>query len=378
MVVSTSKEVFQAQLQLLQMDFKNSLKKGAAALAADRLWNVMSSEQLEVEALIDAAKAVSFDELLHFVPQLLAELSCELFIHGQVELHDAIDTWNLTKAALWPQTTSTIQPEPLHRVYYYHPEVRALPTSTPGAGPFVLPVSGSTRNNAAVLVVDGGVLNCQDHLALELIYPVISSAFFSDLRTKQQLGYLVSTTITTMLGRTMALFVVESSFAPPANIIVRMDAFIKKTLSMLADGTLLKEKDLQQAIATREAECKVPVQDIAAMSSLLRTVLLDLDGDFDVLSKRCSMLPKLTRAKAVKVVQKLLSEENLRRLAVVYSASVSPSQQREVGQLSKTLPGYSVMKPEVTLASGRKYLDSYGHFVPRPKYVCKALVDVEN
>ena len=105
----------------------------------------------------------------------------------QVELHDAIDTWNLTKAALWPQTTSTIQPEPLHRVYYYHPEVkhklaaqsfdctmqvRALPTSTPGAGPFVLPVSGSTRNNAAVLVVDGGVLNCQDHLALELIYPV--------------------------------------------------------------------------------------------------------------------------------------------------------------------------------------------------------------
>ena len=49
-----------------------------------------------------------------------------------------------------------------------------------------------------------------------------------------------------MLGRTMALFVVESSFAPPADIIVRMDAFIKKTLSMLADGTLLKEKDLQQ------------------------------------------------------------------------------------------------------------------------------------
>ena len=36
---------------------------------------------------------------------------------------------------------------------------------------------------------------------------------------------------------------------------------------------------------------------------------------------------------------------------------------------------YSVMKPEVTLASGRKYLDSYGHFVPRPKYVCKALVE---
>ena len=117
-----------------------------------------------------------------------------------------------------------------------------------------------------------------------------------------------------MLGRTMALFVVESSFAPPADIIVRMDAFIKKTLSMLADGTLLKEKDLQQvcisyavvhfnfryqAIATREAECKVPVQDIAAMSSLLRTVLLDLDSDFDVLSKRCSMLPKLTRAKAI-------------------------------------------------------------------------------
>ena len=39
-----------------------------------------------MEALIDAAKAVSFDELLHFVPQLLAELSCELFIHGQVKV----------------------------------------------------------------------------------------------------------------------------------------------------------------------------------------------------------------------------------------------------------------------------------------------------
>ena len=46
---------------------------------------------------------------------------------------------------------------------------------------------------------------------------------------------------------------------------------------------------------------------------------------------------------AVKVVQKLLSEENLRRLAVVYSASVSPSQQREVGQLSKTLPRYRLL-----------------------------------
>merc|ERR1711865_1006228 len=264
---------------------------------------------------------------------------------GQALPLDAQRTWNATTAALWPLTRGEIQPEPLHHNYFYHRLVRALPTTSPGSGPFVLPVAGPSRNNGAVLLIDGGVLSCDDHLALEMIYPVVSSAFFHQLRTKQQLGYLVSTTMTTVLGRTMAMFVVESSFAPPAHIVEQIEKFIGQTMAALKSGLLLSEEEMQQAIDTRQAECSVPVQDIAAMGELLRTVLLDLNGDFQILAKRCAMLPKLTRQQAVSTLHKMLRKENLRRLAVVYAPNVPPT------DLSKSLPGYSEMKHEGTLAS---------------------------
>ena len=141
----------------------------------------------------------------------------------QVELHDAIDTWNLTKAALWPHTTSTIQPEPLHRVYYYHPEVKHKlaaqsfhhwlhnagtssahqharrrpicatsiwlnPQQRCSAGgwwrspqlprPFSARIDISGMSYLMTLISGYCLFDLQ----------VISSAFFADLRTKQQLG----------------------------------------------------------------------------------------------------------------------------------------------------------------------------------------------
>lgn len=83
----TTNAYFESQRELLHQRFLNQLKQGASRTAANRLWNIVSSEKYSPEGLVKSAASITFDDLQQFVPQLLSELFCEMFVYGQVTDH---------------------------------------------------------------------------------------------------------------------------------------------------------------------------------------------------------------------------------------------------------------------------------------------------
>ena len=96
-----------------------------------------------------------------------------------------------------------------------------LPVVSKASSPTRLYVSepNPSNNNAATQIV----FQCLDtseksHVLVELLSSIISEPFFEDLRTKQQLGYIVSSGIKA-IGNTRTLsFVVQSNVAPASKL----------------------------------------------------------------------------------------------------------------------------------------------------------------
>ena len=70
------------------------------------------------------------------------------------------------------------------------------------------------ENSASHVVIQSLGESAQDHVMIELISAIIEQPFYDDLRTRQQLGYIVSSGVRP-LGKTRTLaFIVQSSVAP--------------------------------------------------------------------------------------------------------------------------------------------------------------------
>merc|ERR1711924_436902 len=95
-----------------------------------------------------------------------------------------------------------------------------------------------------------------------------------------------------------------------------------------------------------------PIQNVAAMGSMLESIVRDYDSDFDVMKKRKANLESLTLADIARVGEMVLSPINKRRFASLYSPNGN--------QPDAVPPGY------VPFVDGKT-----GVFTAKPKYQCE-------
>merc|ERR1719316_2158219 len=108
--------------------------------------------------------------------------------------------------------------------------------------------------------------------------------FYNELRSKQQTGYLVEADSTVYVSHhDMLLFLVQSSKYKPGDLIGRYEKFIESTLADLTSGhsKLLTKKKFDMIKKSRMAKFKTPNQNIGSVTSLLRTLLENYDGDWE-------------------------------------------------------------------------------------------------
>jgi len=85
-----------------------------------------------------------------------------------------------------------------------------------------------------------------DWLYLLLLSQMLDKAVYSELRTKQQLGYIVQCGVTEAQGVRALLFIIQSSVKPPPELEARLEAFLRLfrgTLSLLSDDELGTYRD---------------------------------------------------------------------------------------------------------------------------------------
>jgi secreted Zn-dependent insulinase-like peptidase len=177
------------------------------------LAQLLLSTSFEPEILADTAERLTADDLRSWQADRLDRISVVGLSHGNLGDADVKAARRLLKTAL-----------PLEDFVLLKPELTVLDT------PFLLELNVDHDDAAIVLYVQDPEANFESRARSALISQILSQQYFSELRTDQQLGYVVTMTNRTLRDRGALVFIIQSPVASPAELEAATVAFMREQL----------------------------------------------------------------------------------------------------------------------------------------------------
>ena len=149
----------------------------------------------------------------------------------------------------------------------------------------------------------------------------IGEPFYAELRTRQQLGYIVGSNAGASIRQRYFSFIVQSSAYPPDELRRRAELFIASIPEQLS-----KVSDAQWAtlVAGARSTLEQRPKSIAARASELFDAAYLYDGEFDRREAALAALDGLTREKAVALLAGVLAPQSARRRTVMLYTKAHP------------------------------------------------------
>ena len=188
------------------------------------------------DELRTALASSTLSDLNSYVETIWSSGKGEALIQGNLEKDEALGLVDTIDQALGFQTISSND---------YPPRLRALrfPVVEKGIAPIKLSVSEpnpSNQNSVSQFYFQSLGASEKDHVLIEILSAVLEQPFYEDLRTKQQLGYIVSSGVKGIEETRVFSLVVQSSVATAetlTNAITKfVESFRANTLEPLTEG----------------------------------------------------------------------------------------------------------------------------------------------
>lgn len=161
------------------------------------------------DELRKANDEATLDDLISFTSSVWASGKGLALVQGNIDRSEALSIVSTVDRALGFKAISSdeyppeLSPLPLPVI-----KKRAIPTKIKAAEP------NPSNGNAAVQVVLQSLSEePKEHVLMELLSAIVSEPFYDELRTKQQLGYIVSSGIRAVGKTRYMAFIVQSSVA---------------------------------------------------------------------------------------------------------------------------------------------------------------------
>ena len=189
--------------------------------------------------LVSALGDVSFKQLKGFAQQWRQGATTQALFYGNIDM---------ATTQRWQQAIAVLPQAP-------HKDKPALAPAqviklNPGQAPlqFSLPVDHNDK--AVALYVQGVSDSLDDQAKMVLLRQVLESSFYTQLRTEQQLGYIVFLTSMTLKEVPGSLFMVQSPSASVEQVKAAITTFVQQSLASLPDDISV----YQQSAATKLLE----------------------------------------------------------------------------------------------------------------------------
>ena len=211
--------------------WRNALKQKPYQQSMSQTSRLITTPSWQEQQLIAALTPVTPDELKAFAQLFLNQLDIEILGNGNIS-----KTEMATRVKQLATQLVTEKPaQPIAR-----PNVQQLPAGQKLLYPFEVEHS----DNAVTLYVQGESKDVAARARFALLNQILSTPFYHELRTRQQLGYIVFSSPMTLLEVPALAFTVQSPNSTPENIIKAIEDFIasSSTLATLDEATLNTHK----------------------------------------------------------------------------------------------------------------------------------------
>ena len=193
---------FELDRKAMIRDIENSRRDSAYRRAISEFYSVIIEPSWTDEQELEVLGRVTVEDLEKFSERLLDEVNIVALSHGNVLGDTAVAMGELVASEL-------LDPERTREVLKN--QVVRLPSS----GPHILQFEIENADSAIVVYVQGRERSLEERANLSLLAHMIQTPFFSDLRTVQQLGYVVFSSLIPVDEVPGLIFSIQSPDTPP-------------------------------------------------------------------------------------------------------------------------------------------------------------------
>lgn len=310
----------------LQRDLANLTWGNAYRQAMRKLDVLITPTMIDYQAYLPLIDSVTLAEVRSYAEQVLAEVAYEGIAYGNLQakvvhakLREVLDS--LRAKPLATEKRGQQQTVQLDKKYSY-----AFTTDS--------------NNHALIRIITLGARTPKRDAILRIIDTHISAPFYTELRTKQQLGYIVHAGLHYRKKALGIRFIVQSSDFNPPVIQQRIESFLSMMAVQLAGLSAEKLADYRRSIVQKLQQ---PEKNIFERHQRLQAEAIKLDGNFAYRQQVIAALREVTKDEVVAAWETMLKGGEL---SVALFAKGKPMKTlpntvmlKELKQL-KTLPVY--------------------------------------
>jgi insulysin len=250
-----------------------------------------------------AIKKISQKRYKEYVSNLFNETYIEALLYGNMSRNDALVAQEMLKESFYAREYD--------RDMRLEQEVIDF---TDEYGPLYLLTKTPMQGNAVILAIEYLPYSLKARAAQEILMKGMSEPFFSQLRTKQQTGYIVLNDGQDVERHLFNLFAVQSSTHDTRDLLARFELFIEGFLQELKNEQLTVDR-FNQIKTANIRKLETPAKSIGEMGKLLQTLAFDFNGDFKWIDKRLQATKDLTYEEFIEISKEMLGRSNKRRVA---------------------------------------------------------------
>ena len=167
------------------------------------------------------------------------------------------------------------------------------------------------ENSAVVADFQVGQRSPELQAALMVIDTLMQPQFYNDLRTSQQLGYIVNSGMTVMEKTLGLIFIIQSGEYNTETLEQRMDAFLEKFNDYLKELPYTELNHIKKSVLNSKLQ---KTTSVTAEAGRLFMLAFEQNAEFDTKSKEIRALEELTREDILDVVNSYLLPSKQRKL----------------------------------------------------------------
>lgn len=260
------------------------------------------------------APSVTFEEIRDFAAKYFATGKIESLIHGHTTSEQAIEIARNFANYLNPQSTDN---EALLRRHHLD--------LTPGSP--VLDTGKIKGANSAYWSLH--ILPSKtprDWATSVVLGNFVSEPFYTELRTKQQLGYIVGSGGGVSGQQLQQIFVIQSSTHAPDELRAKAEVFMQTLPGKLDE---LSDEAFATLIAGARSQIEEKPKSIAEKASQLFANAYEFDGNWERRAEILTALDHLTKDDVARLLAKIISANSSKRIIVLLSGETHDASQTE-------------------------------------------------
>ncbi|HUJ75068.1 MAG TPA: insulinase family protein, partial [bacterium] len=262
------------------------------------------------EALLEALGPVTLEQVQEYARHLFDRVYVQGVVVGNLDPEQARQGIQ--------KLLETLHSRPLPRAQRVEEQVQPLPEGADS----VLAQRLAVSNSLALVYSQAGQTTPTLRAALQLIARPLEDSYYFNLRTQQQLGYIVYAG-TSQIQKTLGLAMLAQSGTYPADVLLaRTEAFVPRFIAQFQDLPQQSFDQYRMAVLQSKLQRDKTLDDTA--QRLFYTAFRN-DADWDYLSADLRATEALRKPVVLRLLQQTLAAPSRRRLVIELFGKDAPA-----------------------------------------------------